>query len=98
MKLWNSRKKNGNKYLSFASTDKNKDSLKKYTELWNKIKSLIDGVNDKPGEYEKDFLKIKFNSDDNLPLIKTLKPHNLTVVFRSDFKENSRYYPQITID
>ena len=51
MKLWNSRKKNEDEYLSFASTDKNEDSLKKYTELWNKIKSLIDGVNDKPGEY-----------------------------------------------
>ena len=35
--------------------------------------SLIERVNDKPGEYGKDFMKIKFNSDDNLPLNKILK-------------------------
>ena len=72
--------------------------MTKYTELWNKIRNLIDRVDDKSGEYEKDFIKIKFNSDDNLSLLKILKLHNLTVVFKSDFKENSRYYPQTTID
>ena len=65
--------KNGNKYLVFASKDKNKEVLKKYTELWDEIKGLIERVNDKPGEYGKDFMKIKFNSDDNLPLNKILK-------------------------
>ena len=33
--------KNGNKYLVFASTDENKEPLKKYTELWDGIKNLI---------------------------------------------------------
>ena len=32
---------NGNKYLRLAFTDKNKDILKKYIELWNEIKDLI---------------------------------------------------------
>ena len=62
--------KNGNKYLNFASTDKNKEVLKQYTELWDVIKSLIDKIDDKPGEYWKGFMKIKFNSDYDLPLIK----------------------------
>ena len=31
--------KNGNKYLTFPSTDKNKEVLKKYTEIWNGIKN-----------------------------------------------------------
>ena len=35
----------GNKYLTFASTDENKKVLKKYTELWNKIKYLIKTIN-----------------------------------------------------
>ena len=70
----------GNKYLVLDSTDKNKEVLTKYTELWNGIKSLIEKVNNKPGEYGKDFMKIKFNSDDNLPLNKTLKIHNMTIV------------------
>ena len=58
---------NGNKYLTFASTYRNKEVLKKYTELWDEIKSLIDKIDDKPGEYERDFSKIKFSLDDNLP-------------------------------
>ena len=61
-------KKNGNKYLFFASTDKNKEVLEKYTELWDKITDLIVKIDNKPGEYVKDLMKIKFNSDDNLPL------------------------------
>ena len=35
----------GNKYLTFAFTDENKKVLKKYTELWNKIKYLIKTIN-----------------------------------------------------
>ena len=66
------RKKNENKYLTFASTDKNEEILKKYTEICDGIKSLIDKIDDKPGEYEKDFMKIKFSSDDNLSLNKIL--------------------------
>ena len=66
--------KNGNKYFIFASTDKNKKVLEIYTELWNDIKNQIKTTNcGKPGEHEKDFMKIKFNSDDNLPLNKILK-------------------------
>ena len=86
---------NGNKYLIFASADKNKKILTNYTELLNKIKNLTEKINDKPGEYGKHFMKIKFNSDDNLPLNEILKLHNLTVVVRSVFQENNKYYPQI---
>ena len=43
---------NGNKYLVFAAIDKKKSI--------NGIKNLIERVNDKPGEYGKDFLKMKF--------------------------------------
>ena len=59
--------KNESKYLTFASTDKNKEVLEKYTKLWNEIENSIKKINNKPGEYEKDFMKIRFESDDNLP-------------------------------
>ena len=91
-------KKNGNKYLIFASTDKNKDALTKYTELWDEIKSLIDKINENPSEYGKDFIKIKFISDDNLPLNEILKLHVLTVIVRSAFKEDGKYYSQVFLD
>ena len=89
---------NGNKYLIFASTDKNKEVLKKYRELWDEIKNLIETINEKSVEYRKNFVKIKFNSDDNLSLKKILKLHNLTIVVRSVFQEDNKYYPHVFLD
>ena len=43
-------------------------------------------------------MKIKFNSDDNLPLDKTLRLHNLTIILRSVFQEDNKYYPQVFLD
>ena len=64
--------KEGNKYLVFASTDNNKKVLRRYTDLWDGIKDLIEKIANKTGERGKDYMKIKFNSDDNLPLNKSL--------------------------
>ena len=52
----------------------------------NKIEALISGECD----YEKDFTKIKFNSDDDLPLNKPLKFRSMTVTIRS-----GKLYPQV---
>ena len=49
-------------------------------------------MNKKLGEYGKDFMKIKFNSDDSLPSNKILKLYNLKVIFRSVSQENDKYY------
>ena len=44
---------NGNKYLNFASTDKNKKVLEKCKKIWDEIKYHIQTINaDKSGEYE----------------------------------------------
>ena len=90
--------KNGNKYLTQNSTDNNKELLAKYTKLWDGINNLIIEMNDKPGKYGKDFMKIKFNSADDLPLNKTLKLHNLTTFVRSVFQEDGKYYQQDILD
>ena len=87
-----------NKYLIFASTDKNKEVLTKFTELWDWTKNMIEKSNDKPGEYGKEFMKIKINSDDSLPLNKILKLHNLAIAIQSVFQENNKYYPQLFLD
>ena len=89
---------NGNKYLTLVFNDKNKEILIKYAELWNKIKILIKTTNSKPDEYEKGFIKIKFNSDGDLPLGKILSLHNMTIVVRSAFQEDNKYYPQVFLD
>ena len=46
-------------------------------------------------DYEKDYMKIKFNSDDDLPLNKQLKFHNMTITIRSVFEEDDKLYAQV---
>ena len=43
-------------------------------------------------------MKIKFNSDGDLPLGKRLNLHNMTIVVRSVFQEDKKYYPQVFSD
>ena len=51
---------NENKYLIFDSIDENKELLKKYNDVFHKIKE----VSNDECDYEKDYMKIKYNSDD----------------------------------
>ena len=59
------------------------------------IKTINGG---KIGEYGKDFMKIKLNSDDDLPLSTSLKFDTMTIIIRSVFEENGKYYPQFFLD
>ena len=71
----------GIKYLVFASTCKNKEALKNYTKLWEETKRQIEVINDdEPIEYRKDFMKIKFELDDDLPLGKTFNILDMIIV------------------
>ena len=49
-------------------------------------------------EYTKDYMKIKFNWDDNLPLNKPLKFYNMTITIRCVFEEDNNLYPQVFLD
>ena len=91
--------KEGSKYLNLAFTDNNSEMLKKYAEIWSGIKNQIKAINSSESdEYGKDYIKIKFNSDDDLPLNKQLKFIILTIIVRSVFKEDGKYYTQIFLD
>ena len=43
-------------------------------------------------------MKIKFNSDDELPLNKTTKIPTIAIVVRAVFHENNKYYPQVFLE
>ena len=91
--------KNESKYLVFDSTDESEEVLKKYSELWDGIKNEIETINDgRKVEYGKDFMKIKFDTDDNLPLNKSLKLPLLTVIVRCTFEEDGKFYLQLYLD
>ena len=59
------------------------------------IKTIIGG---EAGEYGKDLMKKKFYSDNNLPLNKTMKVHNLRIIVRFVSEEDGKYYPEMFLD
>ena len=64
--------------------------LKKYNNVFNGIMGKIKEVSSDEWDYEKDYMKIKLNSDDNLPLNKPLNFHNMTLTIRSVLKEDGK--------
>ena len=78
---------NGNKYLTIVPTNENKEIIKKYEELWSKIRELIRPITKNSDDYDEKYMKIKFYSDDELPL-------NKTTVFHA----NNKYYTQVFLD
>ena len=84
-----------NRYLIFASTEKNKSMLGIYKGLWDEIKEqieLIIGV--KVTKYSKDFIKLRFKTNDDLPLNKIINIPVCVVIVSNIFKENNEYHPQ----
>ena len=49
-------------------------------------------------EYGKNFQKIRFESDDDLPLNKPIKLCLLTIVIRSVFCEDGKFQPRLFLD
>ena len=66
-------------------------NIKKYEEVWSGIKNCIYKINNNTQgvcnsvKYRKDYMKMKFDSDDNLPLNKILKFCILTIIIRIIF-------------
>ena len=75
-----------------------KKYLKKYDDAFNGIRDKIKEINSNDCDYEKDYMKIKFNSDDDLPLNKSLKFNLMTITIRCVFEENGKLYPQVFLD
>ena len=85
--------------MIFDSTDENKDVIKNYNDILDGIKNKIKTINgSKENDFEKDYMKIKFNSDDDLPLNKLLKFYLMTITIRSVFEEDGKLYPQVFLD
>ena len=89
---------NENKYLIFDSIDENKELFKKCNDAFNRTMGKIKEVSNDECDYEKDYMKIKFNSDHDLPLNKPSKFHNMTITIRSVFKEVGKAYLQVVLE
>ena len=85
-----------NKYLIFDNSfAENKDLLKKYTEFWDAVKQKIKKIN---GGKKTDYIKIKFESDDDLPLNEPLIFYEMHIFVRFVFKEDDKLYPELFLD
>ena len=84
--------------MELHSADENKELLKKYNDAFNGINDKIKEVSSTKCDYEKDYMKIKFNSDDDLPLNKPLKFRLMTITIRSVSEEDGKLYPQVFLD
>ena len=67
------KKINENKNLTLVPTNESKEKIKKYQELWIKIRELIWSITKSLNDYDEKYMKIKFDPDDNLPLNKTIE-------------------------
>ena len=86
------KEKDDDKYLVL-------DITKEYESLWSDIKSEIKRIN---GEeevfYEKSCCKVSINTEDDLPLKKSLKFLILTVNINLVLQANNKLYPQIYLN
>ena len=74
---------------------KAKKKIWKYEELWIKIKNLISSITKNSDDSDKKYMKIKFNSDDELPPNKTIQIPTKAIVVRAIVLEN---YLQVFFD
>ena len=78
---------NGSKYLKLVPNNESKEKIKKYEELWSKVKDLIRLIDKKSDDYDEKYIEIKFNSDDELPLNKGIE---IPTMATADFYENNK--------
>ena len=78
----------GDKYLIINS--ENSDIMQKYQEVFNGIKN-----NNQPTKYDDNYMKIKFNTDDNIPVNEIIYFPTITIIIRSVTKKDDKYYDMI---
>ena len=68
--------------------------------MWSKIRDLIRSItkNSDIYDYDKKYIKIKFDIDDELLLNKTIENPTITILNRDIFPENNKYFEQVFLD
>ena len=74
------------------------DVLKKIANIWKSIRAKIEENAGGIVQYDKDYMKIKFESNDNLPTDNIVNMHQVTIIIRSVFAQNGKFYPQLFLD
>ena len=75
-----------------------KDVYKKLVDIFESIKNKITEKTWDALEYDKDYMKIKFESNNIFPTDKDVNIHLATIVIRAIFAKDGKYYPQLFLD
>ena len=89
---------NGNKHLKIADTSRTNKVLKKYNQEFNGIKYHVKKISDNRSEYDKEYMKIKFNTDDDILFFTVLYFPTITVTISCVFEKDGKFYPQVYLD
>ena len=71
--------------LELVSADESKNIVRQYGKLWTSTRDLNRSSISSSDNYYEKYMKIKLNLDDDLPLQKTQKLHNMLTFVRSIF-------------
>ena len=87
------KEKNGKKYLIISMPEN-------YEDVFSEILSEIIIINGKKEKsfYEKNYARIRVDTDDDMPLNMSLKFPMLTIIIRCVFQEGTKLYPQIYLN
>ena len=74
--------------------------MQKYQEVFDGIKEIIKKINDysEPKKSDENYMKIKFNTDDNISLNKIIYFPRITIIIRSVTQKDGEFYPQLFLD
>ena len=72
--------------------------LKNYIKLWDEIKEQIELITgDKEVKYSKHFMKIKFKTNNDLPLSRIINIPGCVIVISNTFKDDNECHPQVLL-
>ena len=71
---------------------------KRLVDIFHSIKNKITEKTWDALEYDKDYMKMKFESNNIFPTDKDVNIHLSTIVIRAIFDKDSKYYPQLFLD
>ena len=63
-----------------------------------KIRDIVRSITENSNYYDDKYMKIKFNSDFELPLNKMIEFPDMAIIFKAVFQENNKYYRQVFLD
>ena len=72
-----------------------------YEKLMNIFESIKNKITEKTWdvvEYDKDYMKIKFESNNIFSADKDVNIHLATIIIRAIFAQDGKYYPQLLLD